>query len=663
MLSTTLQDRKMEITEDDIKRAEILFFNGNGTFEDTNGERYSFISNITESIDVEACPGSGKTTCLLAKLYILSEKMNFEDGKGICVLTHTNVAIDEIKKRLGSKAERLFQYPNFFGTIQSFVDRYLAIPYYSLKNGRHPITIDSERATNRLFGTYSVNKCSGDNLNKVKIFLYQPNGVANKLTIGRNESDQIELLKGVDGKKVEIKAPKNQDWSTVSLEDLYQTLFRLKLSVLKDSAVLSFDDAYFYANEYLSNYPLIKNAIKERFGYVFIDEMQDTYTHQNEIINSIFDENIIVQRIGDSNQAILNDSNSISAWEKSERFRISGSRRFSPQIAKILRTVALNGDEKLTGSNQSSIQPHIISYEEGNEPKVLEAFSQLIKELELDGQNQKYPIKAIGWVGKEKESLTIGNYFEDFSKAIKSTRVKYSNLAMALSICDGTTPRFVRDTVLDCCIEILKISEITNTTSGRNRHYNRTSFLSLIKQNKPEVLMELNERISEWAPILIEGNSKGILIEIRNYLKDYLFQPLGFAINADNFINSDEMTIINENQLESNNTFNSSTEGLEHIKVKIDTVHAVKGETHLATLYLETYYQGKTCGEYLIEQLKGIPYSQPTNQKDSYKKSCLKIAHVAMSRPTHLLAFALNKSIVRAHREGLEGNGWKIIEA
>ncbi|MFN3952798.1 MAG: hypothetical protein ACK4KT_10395, partial [Thermaurantimonas sp.] len=67
---------------------------------------------------------------LLAKLYILSEKMPFENNKGICVLTHTNVAIDIIKNKLGDKANQLLSYPNFFGTIQSFVDKYLAIPAY-----------------------------------------------------------------------------------------------------------------------------------------------------------------------------------------------------------------------------------------------------------------------------------------------------------------------------------------------------------------------------------------------------------------------------------------------------------------------------------------------------------------------------------------------------
>ena len=74
--------------------------------------------------DFHACPGSGKTTTLLAKIVILANRMPFADGRGICVLTHTNVAIDEIKARLGEKANVLFTYPNFFGTFQTFVHKF-----------------------------------------------------------------------------------------------------------------------------------------------------------------------------------------------------------------------------------------------------------------------------------------------------------------------------------------------------------------------------------------------------------------------------------------------------------------------------------------------------------------------------------------------------------
>jgi len=82
-----------------------------------------------ESREILACPGSGKTTLLMAKLYLLSKSMPFENNRGICVLSHTNVAVDEIKSKLGDSIKIILSYPNYVGTIQSFVDKYVVFPY------------------------------------------------------------------------------------------------------------------------------------------------------------------------------------------------------------------------------------------------------------------------------------------------------------------------------------------------------------------------------------------------------------------------------------------------------------------------------------------------------------------------------------------------------
>lgn len=650
----------MEITERDIKRVEEIFFNGNGSFQDEKGERYAFIKCIDKSLDIEACPGSGKTTSLLAKLYLLSERMPFENGKGICILTHTNVAIDEIKKRLGNKADRLFQYPNFFGTIQSFVDKYFATPYYVGKNKYRPRNIDSEIATKRLFTTYHVNNVSSQNLNRVKTFLYQPNGIASNLTLKRTLEGVI-LVKGSSGKKIEVKKPKHQNWEENAEQQVYNALLSLKTDILSQGN-LSFDDAYFYANEYLTKNPQINQAISSRFSHVFIDEMQDTYTHQDDIVKKVFNEHVIIQRIGDPNQAILNDNDSESAWKYSKRLKITGSRRFSQPIANVLRTVALKGDPLLTGTGEVAIPAHIISYQNGQESQVLERFASLIHELGLNsGTVQKHPIKAVGWVGKEKEGLTISSYYPSYSKVMVKKK-SLDTLKSAILVCEATYPREVYNTVIDCCLEVLRLAGIKYDTPKGQRFYSKTSFLELLKRQHPEARLALNGKISNWGRKLVAGKSEEVVQEIRAHLKDTFFPAINFTLNdyARTFIDKDEVAEVTEEQLKSKNIYHPVQKHLNHILVEVGTVHSVKGETHLATLYLETFYR-KSCGQHLIDQLLGKPYSPPQNKKDTYKKACLKIAHVGMSRPTHLLCVALNQDIVDKNRKGLEENGWKII--
>ncbi len=148
----------LNITDEDIAYAEKLLLPPGCEF---NEERRNFIKCM-DSRDVVACPGSGKTTALLAKLLILARKMPFADGRGICVLTHTNVAIDEIKKRAGIASALLFRYPNFFGTIHSFVGKYLANPAYIDRFGHRQIRIDDEYYRVKASEEFSLRNLAGN---------------------------------------------------------------------------------------------------------------------------------------------------------------------------------------------------------------------------------------------------------------------------------------------------------------------------------------------------------------------------------------------------------------------------------------------------------------------------------------------------------------------
>jgi hypothetical protein len=79
--------------------------------------------------DVQACPGSGKTTLVGLKLLCMAMRWPSLQ-RGICVLAHTNVAKDEILKCLSlhPAGQALRGYPHFVGTIQEFVNTFLALP-------------------------------------------------------------------------------------------------------------------------------------------------------------------------------------------------------------------------------------------------------------------------------------------------------------------------------------------------------------------------------------------------------------------------------------------------------------------------------------------------------------------------------------------------------
>ena len=138
----------VQLSDDDISYAEKLLL-GDNKF-DIN-EKIPIIKCMDKSINVMACPGSGKTTTLLGKIIALLNHMPLQDGKGVCIITHTNVAINEIKNKLGSKSDILFQYPNFIGTIQSFTDKFLAGPFIKLNYGKSISSINDDFYYKKMF--------------------------------------------------------------------------------------------------------------------------------------------------------------------------------------------------------------------------------------------------------------------------------------------------------------------------------------------------------------------------------------------------------------------------------------------------------------------------------------------------------------------------------
>jgi hypothetical protein len=119
------------------------------------------------------------------------------------------------------------------------------------------------------------------------------------------------------------------------------------------------------------------------------------------------------------------------------------------------------------------------------------------------------------------------------------------------------------------------------------------------------------------------------------------------------FLSDDQIESITHPEMkELKNQFDSE----DGFIINVGTVHSVKGETHAATLYLDTYYQKRIDSERLIEFLIG---NRPKKELGmAYHKQNLKIAHVAFSRPKHLLAFACNTESISKYEGELRKNGW-----
>jgi DNA helicase II / ATP-dependent DNA helicase PcrA len=217
---------ELQISEEDIAFAESVLLPEGKHFDE---ERRLFIKCF-ETSDLQAVSGSGKTTALLAKLLVLDRHLYSASEKGVLVISHTNAAVNEIRDRIGVLCPRLFAYPNFVGTIQSFVDTFLAIPSYIDSFGFRPNRIDADAYNSEISRRFK-------GLQKRVATWVQNNkggGSPEELIQKLRFDPQLNLTNGIGGKILLKSASKSST---------YKTLARLKYDVIK-SGVLHFEDVF-----------------------------------------------------------------------------------------------------------------------------------------------------------------------------------------------------------------------------------------------------------------------------------------------------------------------------------------------------------------------------------------------------------------------------------
>ena len=398
-----------QISDQDIQAVEeILLPHGAQFPEDATN-----VIRCWHSTDVAACPGSGKTTVLLAKLKLLADRMPLENGAGICVLSHTNVAVNEIKNRLSDYADRLLGYPNYIGTIQSFIDRFVTIPYLRNISGRNVQVIDSFTYAQHMLNWIERNK-KYYALNRVIELNFSPgNQFKSKL-------DYIQALNiRSDGALCVGRQRKALAGAGKPSTKQYT---ELQTELLKKEGIIRYQDAYAYANAAIAELPTeYTDLFSSRFRYVFIDEYQDCNNLQRQAIDAIFaPQKCAVFKIGDSDQAIYNSAeNIIPDWIPQPDFLpIMTSCRFSQEIANVICKLKKGEKNIVTLAGETGVKPVLLVFSPEKIDRVIGGFISALERHELYDRDGIY--KAIGAVKREDLSgLKIGSYWTEFDGSVK----------------------------------------------------------------------------------------------------------------------------------------------------------------------------------------------------------------------------------------------------
>ncbi|QOG04393.1 UvrD-helicase domain-containing protein [Flavobacterium sp. MDT1-60] len=682
---------KVEINDIHINEAEHIFIKGN---EFDKKERIPFIKNL-ETCDLLAVPGSGKTTALMAKLYCLSKQLPFKDGSGILVLAHTNSTVNEIEKELKKHCPNLFEYPNFIGTIQSFVNKFLANPANFIKYDSY-IAKNDDEIYKKEVADFFYNKLQWkkkeDVSQKLKNLLYGKanHNRSNITTIEKNENT-IDFIFYLKFDLINRKILYGEKDTTLfkfggCANDHYLEIENWKEGLLRNG-ILSYKDSFLLAKWYLHNFPNIKLQLQHRFKYVFVDEMQDLEKYQIDIIDDVFldkESKTIIQRIGDPSQSIYNRVRDKCDWEPRNIKYLNGSNRLSSKNAELVNCFKYRNEEenfKVVGERKLSkgekeIHPHLVLFTKETKEQLKSKFEEIIKSHNLHNiEEKKKGFKIIGWTGERTNEgdghLCLHTVF-GYNKLSKAKKEDFDSLSKYLQLFnqEKETLEAVRKSILNALITILRFEDkrILKKIRGRSvdHFYTKNDLIGYIKEySNNGVYEDFKDKLFYWCFDLVSSKNYRLVFNsvkkfIENELKEWFDLKLNHKTQLFIFEFTDEKKIKNKKIVEDN------------LGIEIATVHAVKGQTHCATMYVETAYK-KPIYETLKlkeassnksikkQQLKTIPlYKQKQSCETPTGIEALKMMYVGFSRPTHLLCFAVLEENVKDDLAKFRSADWIV---
>lgn len=225
---------------------------------------------------VTACPGSGKTRALTAKLSLGMSQLKLSSEK-VLALTYTNRAAEEIKSRI-EQDEYFDSKKMWAGTIHAFALEWILRPFAgyleSINNG---FVVADEYETRKIISQLKTDK--GMNIYEKVNTAFDRNG-------------------SVDNESVKAR----------EVEQEYR-------EILASRKKIDFDQSLYFAYALLVLNTEIATTLGSIFRLICIDEIQDTQDLQYAIISKIYNSSLDKPNlfiVGDVNQAIYESIGGIS---------------------------------------------------------------------------------------------------------------------------------------------------------------------------------------------------------------------------------------------------------------------------------------------------------------------------------------------------------------
>jgi len=621
-----------------------------------------------DSLDVEACPGSGKTTLLVAKLAILARKWT-DRRRGICVLSHTNVARLGIEEKLGHTevGERLLSYPHFVGTIHSFVDEFLALPW--LRSLGYPVrVVDTDLCTQHRHRLLQLNRF------RALAGYVRPR-------TGNGRPDPVSMWR-VTSSAFDVRRENGKREFKDETGNAARQLAALAEQCVRDG-YYRYDEMFTWALDLLERVPVVRQWLRNRFPLVFIDEVQDNSEEQSAILLNLFAEGdgaVVRQRFGDSNQAIYQHIGQEGATtdvfpDPALRRDIPNSHRFGQEIADLAKPLGLV-PQNLVGcgpsqgiSSDATGRHAVFVFQDAGIHCVLPAYARYLCEIFTADDLERGSFVAVGGVHRPSEGQTVprsvGHYWPDYDHELRRTDPSPKTFRQFLMAGRGRAEESGEawHVVENIAAGILKLARLANPTvdlgNRRRRH-----------QQVLELLADRPEERARYEKLVVSLGVEGAMPTAEDWASKWRAEvgQIAGALGEGQFDWEKLAAFLEWCPVESGtagapasaqrDNFFCYPERDPTVRIRVGSIHSVKGETHTATLVLDTFYHRlhlATLKPWLLGAKTGGGAEGKRNQ------SRLKQHYVAMTRPSHLVCLAMREdSLAEGDVANLKARGWRV---
>jgi len=361
--------------------------------------------NIEQHFKLVAGPGAGKTRFLINHLTnVRSNSKRLGKNRKIGCITYTNSGVNTIIERLNDSNNHID-----VSTIHGFLYKHVVKPYlWVLKDlnfpfdkldgheePKHGYTFLAEFKSRTKQGYLKDEKELGKSLNKIKWMF----------------NEHKELQPGfykVYHKKVG-KYFLNEE-SCLKYKELCW-----------EKGIMSHDDVLYFGYKLLIENQSIREIIRAKFPYIFIDEFQDTNPIQSEILKMLGEQETIIGVIGDPAQSIFSfqganlESFNEFTLEEMVTYTITDNRRSANEIIALANHVRSDPDfEQYNPDNKSNGKLKVLV---GNSIKgysrYLESYNQNTSDWCVVSYRNKEAKNVTLDSSNEKQAEDLDLFYED----------------------------------------------------------------------------------------------------------------------------------------------------------------------------------------------------------------------------------------------------------